>query len=215
MYDNQLGPGKSPSLSSFESYGQVLQCLVDKAFKGLKAHCPACTCAMFKTEEKVKVKSVVMVPQKPCDGLRGTPWWETCGRSLQEGTKCSQRMGTTSRSGNSGLKMDEGAPAFVYGCAAGFLVASEAPNRWWWGVKPDTLPADYRLCGIGCQPWTPLYARPAPSSLNIGHWLWEDHDVDDRQQWIEAYACSLQCVAEASVGQSLDHRGWNHGSMSE
>ena len=35
VYDNQLGLGKSPSLSSFESYGQVLQNLVDKAFRGL------------------------------------------------------------------------------------------------------------------------------------------------------------------------------------
>ena len=39
------------------------------------------------------------------------------------------------------------------------------------------------------------------SSLDIGHWLWEDCDVDDRQWWIEAYVCSLQCMAEASMGQ--------------
>ena len=32
VYDNQLGLGRSPSLSSMESYGQVLQHLVDKAF---------------------------------------------------------------------------------------------------------------------------------------------------------------------------------------
>ena len=35
----------------------------------------------------------------------------------------------------------------------------------------------------------PPLCPPVPSSLNIGHWLWEDHNVDDRQQWIEAYAC--------------------------
>ena len=52
-------------LSSFESYGQVLHHLVDKAYKGLQMHCPVCTSALFKTEEKVKVKSVVTVPEKP------------------------------------------------------------------------------------------------------------------------------------------------------
>ena len=47
----------------------------------------------------------------------------------------------------------------------------------------------------------PPVCPPVPSSLDIGHWLQEDHDVDDRQLWIEAYACALQCMAEASVGQ--------------
>ena len=46
----------------------------------------------------------------------------------------------------------------------------------------------------------PPVCPPAPSLLDIGHWLQEDHDVDDRQWWIEAYMCSLQRVAEASMG---------------
>ena len=62
IYNNQLGPGKSPSLSSYENYGQVLQCLVDKVFRGLQVCCPACTSAMFKPVERVK--SVVTVPWK-------------------------------------------------------------------------------------------------------------------------------------------------------
>ena len=40
-----------------------------------------------------------------------------------------------------------------------------------------------------------------PSTLDISHLLWEDHDIDNTQWWIEAYACLLQCVAEVSVGQ--------------
>ena len=39
-----------------------------------------------------------------------------------------------------------------------------------------------------------------PSLLNIGHWLWGDHEVDERQWWIESYTCSLQCIAKALVG---------------
>ena len=71
IYDNQLGPGKSPSLSGYESYGQVLQCLVDKAFRGLQAHCLVHTSAMFKPVERVK--SVVTVLQKVHHGLRSIP----------------------------------------------------------------------------------------------------------------------------------------------
>ena len=41
---------------------------------------------------------------------------------------------------------------------------------------------------------------PASSSLKIGHWLQDDLKVDERQRWIKAYTCSLQCMAEASVG---------------
>ena len=62
IYDNQLGPGKSLSLSGFESYGHVLQCLVDRAFRGLQAHYLVHTSAMFKPVERVK--SVVTVPRK-------------------------------------------------------------------------------------------------------------------------------------------------------
>ena len=46
----------------------------------------------------------------------------------------------------------------------------------------------------------PPICSPAPFMLDIGHWLSEDRDVDNTQWWIEAYACSLQHVAEASVG---------------
>ena len=42
---------------------------------------------------------------------------------------------------------------------------------------------------------------PTPTSMNIRHWLHESDDEDERQLWIEAYACALQCMAEASVGQ--------------
>ena len=53
----------------------------------------------------------------------------------------------------------------------------------------------------------PPICPPAPSLLNIGHWLQEDCKEDDRQHWIEAYACSLQYMAEASTGQSWTTEG--------
>ena len=42
---------------------------------------------------------------------------------------------------------------------------------------------------------------PTPTSINIGYWWQESTREDERQLWIEAYACALQHVAEASVGR--------------
>ena len=43
---------------------------------------------------------------------------------------------------------------------------------------------------------------PAPSLLNIGHWLHKDCKVSERQKWTEAYVCTLQHVGKASMGHS-------------
>ena len=37
--------------------------------------------------------------------------------------------------------------------------------------------------------------------MNIGYWLCQTKKNDIRQFWIEAYACALQRVAEASIGR--------------
>ena len=42
---------------------------------------------------------------------------------------------------------------------------------------------------------------PAPTSLDIGYWLRQTRKNNNRQFWIEAYACALQRVAEASIGR--------------
>ena len=60
VYDNLLAPRKSPSLSGYESYGQVLQCLVDNAYRGLHIHCPVCTSALFKPEGRLKSMVTVL-----------------------------------------------------------------------------------------------------------------------------------------------------------
>ena len=62
VYDNLLGPGKSPVLSGYERYGHVVQHLVDNVYRGLHSHCLACTSALFSTG--ARLKSVVTVPQK-------------------------------------------------------------------------------------------------------------------------------------------------------
>ena len=129
--------------------------------------------AMFKTEEKVKVKSVVMVPQKPTKPERYSMMRDvqkeftgayTLMRDMQEeiaGGPSGWRMGTTSRSRNSGLKMDEGLSAFIYGHAIGFLVASEAPNRWQWGTKLTPCLQTFVCVALGIglgPPYMPAHA---------------------------------------------------------
>ena len=55
----------------------------------------------------------------------------------------------------------------------------------------------------------PLICPPAPTILNIRHFL--DKDVEghgwDTQEWMEAYACTLQCSAEAAEGRCLTPNG--------
>ena len=53
----------------------------------------------------------------------------------------------------------------------------------------------------------PPTCLPTPTQLKIGHWIREDHNVSKHQKWIEAYACILQYVAEASIGQNWTAEG--------
>ena len=62
VYNNLLAPGKSPALSGFKCYGQVVQCLVDNAYRGLNSHCLVCISALFSMG--VRLKSIVTVLQK-------------------------------------------------------------------------------------------------------------------------------------------------------
>ena len=61
VYDNLLAPGKSPALSGFEIYGQVVQHLVENAYRGLHSCCPVHMSALFSTG--VRLKSIVTVLQ--------------------------------------------------------------------------------------------------------------------------------------------------------
>ena len=186
MYDNQLGLGKSPSLSSFESYGQVLQCLVDKAFQGLQAHCPVCMSAMFKPIEKEKVN--------------------VCSHSATEGTARTERYPMTRDVWEEFAGGDQVARGWeqpldpeVY--ALKWMKEhqhsyTDVQLDFWLLVRPLTDGGEEssshltrRLLSMWhwASALDPPVCLPVPSLLNIGHWLWEDHNVDDRQQWIKAY----------------------------
>ena len=48
----------------------------------------------------------------------------------------------------------------------------------------------------------PMSCPPAPTNMEIGRWLPLDREGNKEDLWIEAYACCLQCVAEASARRS-------------
>ena len=148
MYDNQLRLGKLLSLSSFESYGQVLQCLVDKAFRGLQACCLACTSAVFKPVEKVKVKSVVNVPQK-------APWTERypMTRDVWEEFAGGDQV---ARGWEQPLDPETDASKWMKEHQCSY---TDAQLDFWLLLRPLTdggkesswhLTTDYCLCGTGC-----------------------------------------------------------------
>ena len=178
MYDNVMGPGKSPTLSGFESYGQVLWCLVDKAYKGWQMHCPAGTSTSFNTEEKVKVKSVVIVPEKPVKpqrySLTRDMWEEFTGaysamkdkHKFMGGNQATEECVQPLNLSNSGLKMDERAPALVHGWAAGFLAATLVPDWWWQGIKLTPGPQTFVCVALGIG-LGPQYARLCPHCLTL------------------------------------------------
>ena len=64
VFDNVMGPGEMPWLSGFETYSQILGCLVDKVYKGLHMHCPACTSALFGVEVTTRLRSGGPDPKK-------------------------------------------------------------------------------------------------------------------------------------------------------
>ena len=55
---------------------------------------------------------------------------------------------------------------------------------------------------------------PTPSNMEIGRWLPLDKEGKKEDLWMEAYACCLQCMAEASARCSWETEGeeWSHKS---
>ena len=164
VYDNLLVPGKSPSLSGYENYGQVLQHLVDNVYRGLHTHCPACTSALFKTEGRLK--SMVMVLRKSPQDRRFPMMrdiWEEFAKEDQEtGRPLDPAVNT--------LKwMKEHQHSYT-----------DKQLNFWLLLPPLTNGSEFlsrhlmhRL--LSMWHWVsvldpPTYP-PAPSSLNIGHWL--------------------------------------------
>ena len=195
VYNNLLAPGQSPPLSGFKSHGQVVQCLVDKMFKGLHSQCPAHTSVVFKSAGRLK--SIVMVPRKSLQP-KGFPMTWNMREEIAKGDQA-----TTGQ-------LDPVVNTLKWMQKWQCLYTDEHLNFWLllWpltnGSEVLSQHLVHRLLSI--KYWVlaldpPTYP-PMPSTLNIGHWIREDCKVSEWQKWIEAFVCTLQHVDEASIGHT-------------
>ena len=215
VYDNILVLGPTPRLSGMESYGQVVRHLMEKAYKGLHMWCPGCTSMVFVWVGRLW--SIVTIPWRSTEQME-TAVSSTHHSLWREGFSMMQDIWESAKSdqatgGQSELDpikdmlkwmkecqwsyMEEHLGFWTllhllmdHGEAFNWLLACQMLSVWHWASALNLL----------------AYP-PAPSQLNIGHWIREDCDMSERQKWIEAYACMLQHLVEASVGHSWTMEG--------
>ena len=210
VFDNIMGPGEAPPLYGFETYNQIVGCLASKAYKGVHTRCPACTSASFGAEGTTSN----MESPEPKKGTR--PQHYTMTQDVREEFGGSY----------SAFKEKQDIVGKNQSCALMHLVDPNTQGMKWmkecqhsyrdvqlefWlllrplmdGGEEHTRQLAHRLLSV--WHWSsavdpPTYP-PAPTSMDIGYWLCENNDEDERQLWIEAYACALQCMAKASMGR--------------
>ena len=203
VFDNIMGPGEAPPLCRFETYDQIVRCLASQAYKGVHMRCPAHTSASFGAEVTT---STVVNPESrkstrpPCYSMTRDVGEEF--RGLYSAYKEKQDMAPTCpvdpiTQGMKWMKL----------CQRSYR---DIQLEFWLLLRPLTDGREEHTHQPACRllsvwHWSlavdpPTYP-PVPTSMNIGYWLRETRKKDDRQLWIEAYACALQCVAEASVGR--------------
>ena len=145
MYDNILVLEPTPWLSGLESYGQIIRCLTEKAYKGLHVWCSAHTSAVF---ERVQDKYDPLSPS--CRDLQNE--WRQVKQALHIACHARERpqhvMGASLvcqvRSGNRRSKwfrpwkrhteVDEGAPMLLHGGAFELLDIAAPAYGWWWNL---------------------------------------------------------------------------------
>ena len=182
VYDNQLAPEKSLSLSGFESYGQVLQCLVAKAFKGIQMHCLVHTSVVFKLIERLK--SVVIVLQKSLQ--TESSWIEEypMTRDVREEFAGGDHVAGREKP----LDLDADMLKWMKEHQCSY---TDAQLDFWLLLRPLTDGGEdwsrhlvHRLLSL--WHWASALdlpvCPPALSSLNVGYWLCDDCMEDDRQQ---------------------------------
>ena len=202
VYDGLLSPGPTPKLTSPKSYNQVTRRLAAKVFGGLLVCCPARTSAQF-DEPPINVWSVVFVPP-PSEIARKTEAMDTTSQKVE-----SAEEGAVG--GEVGIDPDRYPMAWMCNCQ--HCYDDEMINFW----PLLRLLTDGRGTAtrhlvrhlLSMWQWSsvthPMSCPPAPTNKEIGQWLpldREDWEGSREDLWIEAYACCLQCMAEASAGRS-------------
>ena len=210
VFDNIMGPGETPPLSGFETYNQIVGHLTDKAYEGLHTHCPVRTSTSFgmevskpglnKPDSKTSVKprryTIMRDVREEFAGSYSTLWER---QDIGVKDKFAVLMPTVNPNIQGMKWMKERQCSYRDAQLDFWLLLRQLTD----GSEESTHKLACRLLSV--WHWSlaidpPTYP-PAPTSMNIRYWLWKSDEEDERQLWIEAYACALQRMAEASVGR--------------
>ena len=208
VYDGILSPGPTPKLTGPKSYNQVTRHLANKVFRGLQVRCPTRTSAQFDEPPPVRVRSVVFV----------TP---TSGMARK--SEATEAMDTTPHKVKTEEEGAVGGEAEVDLNTHPMAWMRDRQNSYskemiyfWPLLRPltdgggtNTRCLAHHL--LSTWQWSSVTRAascpPAPSNIEIGRWLPLDREGNKEDLWVEAYACCLQCMAEAAVGHSWETEG--------
>ena len=210
VYDNVMGPSETPPLCGFETYDQIIRRLASKAYKGVHTRCPARTSASFGAEGTT---DIVENPESRKDTR---PPRYTMTRDVRQEFRGSYSA-YKEKQDIAGRDQSYASSHAVDPNTHGMKWMKERQRSYrdiqlefWLLLRPLTDGSEERTRQLARRllsvwHWSsavepPTYP-PAPTSLDIGYWLRRTRKNNNRQFWIEAYACALQRVAEASVGR--------------
>ena len=210
VFDNIMEPSETPPLSGFETYNQIVERLARKAYKGIHTHCPACTSASFSMEGRMphmenpeSKKSIRSHRYTMTQDVRE----EFVG--LYSAFKERQDITGMDQSYTPACPVDPNTQGMKWmkECQRSY---KNIQLEFWLLLRPLTDGGEEHTHQLACRflsvwHWSsavdpPTYP-PMPTSMDIGCWLCESNKKDERHRWIEAYMCTLQCMAEASVGR--------------
>ena len=208
VYDGILSPGPTPKLTGPESYNQVTRRLTSKVFRGLQVCCPTHTLAQFDEPTPVKVCSVVFAT--PPSGMPKRP-------------EATEAMDTTPHKVNTAEEGAVGGETDVDPNTHPMTWMRDRQNSYsdemisfWPLLRPLTDGGGTATRCLACHllstwQWSSAThtasCPPAPSSMEIGRWLPLDKEGKKEDLWMEAYACCLQRMAEASARRSWETEG--------
>ena len=183
-----MGLGKRPPLSGFETYNQIIRCLMDKTYKGLYTRCPVRTSASFDVEEekpglrnpdckrndKPRCYSMTRDVREKFSGSYSTP---REGQDIAGEYQSSTPMPMVNPN-TQGMKwMKERQRSY-----------HDAQLDFWLLLRPLTDGSEESTHHLACRllsvwHWSsaidpPTYP-PASTSMNIGYWLSESDEQDE------------------------------------
>ena len=206
VYDGVLSPGPMPKLTGPKTYNQVTRRLAAKVFWGLQVCCPARTSAQFDESSLVrKIRSVVFTQ----------PLSETVRKAdvVEMASLKREGMEEGAVGGDVGLDTDPDTHPMAWMRNRQMCYDDEMIN-FWPLLHPLMDGGGTAMRHLTCHllstwEWSsamhPTSCPPTPTNMEIGRWLPLDRDdceVSREDLWTEAYACCLQCIAEASTGRS-------------